>query len=235
MPLDQIHEGMRGTAYTVFEGTKPEPMDVEVLGVLRNVNGARGDIILVRLHGTKPEYTGVVAGMSGSPVYVGGKLVGAISYRLGSFAKEPIAGITPIADMVKLARRIAADPARSSDRAPDLFGRFLREGDDHGKGAEGVASSRLPIPGSTGLPAAAGMTAGLQPIGTPLVCSGCDPRVLAYYAPIFEGFGLEPTSGGGAASGGEVRGDHLGMGKWRHLADGQWGSRRAESEIHALG
>ncbi len=55
MPLDQIHEGMRGTSYTVFEGTKPEPMDVEVLGVLRNVNGARGDIILVRLHGTKPE------------------------------------------------------------------------------------------------------------------------------------------------------------------------------------
>src|SRR5439155_8959178 len=87
-----------------------------------------------------------------------------------------------------------------SDRAPDLFGRFLKEGDDHGKGAERVASSRLPIPGSTGPPAAAGMISGLQPIGTPLVCSGCDPRVLAYYAPIFEGFGLEPTSGGGAAS-----------------------------------
>ena len=57
---------MRGTAYTVFQGTKPEPMDVEVLGVLRNINGAKGDIILVKLHGTKPEYTGVVAGMSGS-------------------------------------------------------------------------------------------------------------------------------------------------------------------------
>jgi hypothetical protein len=66
IPLDQIHQGMRGTAYTVFQGTKPEPMDVEVLGVLRNINGAKGDIILVKLHGTKPEYTGVVAGMSGS-------------------------------------------------------------------------------------------------------------------------------------------------------------------------
>ena len=75
--VDQIHAGMRGTAYTVFEGIKPEPMDVEVLGVLRNVNGPKGDIILVRLHGTKVEYTGVVAGMSGSPVYFDGKLAGA--------------------------------------------------------------------------------------------------------------------------------------------------------------
>jgi hypothetical protein len=62
MPLDQIHEGMRGTALTVFQGVKPESMDVEVLGVMRNVNGPKGDIILVRLHGIKPEYTGVVAG-----------------------------------------------------------------------------------------------------------------------------------------------------------------------------
>jgi len=70
--VDQIHAGMRGVAYTVFEGVKPESMDVEVLGVLRNVNGPKGDIILVRLHGTKVEYTGVVAGMSGSPVYFNG-------------------------------------------------------------------------------------------------------------------------------------------------------------------
>src|SRR6266516_7440006 len=102
MPLDQIHEGMRGTAYTVFEGTKPEPMDVEVLGVLRNVNGARGDIILVRLHGTKPEYTGVVAGMSGSPVYFDGKLAGALAFRIGEFSKEPIAGVTPISEMLEI-------------------------------------------------------------------------------------------------------------------------------------
>jgi len=74
LPLDQIHEGMRGTALTVFQGVKPEAMEVEVLGVMHNVNGPKGDIILVRLHGTKPEYTGVVAGMSGSPVYFDGKL-----------------------------------------------------------------------------------------------------------------------------------------------------------------
>src|SRR5678816_4824289 len=60
--VDQIHTGMRGVAYTVFQGVKPEPMDVEVLGIMRNVNGPKGDVILVRLVGTKPEYTGVVAG-----------------------------------------------------------------------------------------------------------------------------------------------------------------------------
>src|SRR5205085_10278455 len=86
----------------VFQGTEPEPMDVEVLGVLRNNNGPKGDLILVRLKGTKPEYTGVVAGMSGSPVYIDGKLAGALSFRIGQFSKEPIAGVTPIAEMLEI-------------------------------------------------------------------------------------------------------------------------------------
>src|SRR2546423_4678944 len=93
---------MKGVAYPVFEGTKPEPMDLEVLGVLKNANGPKSDLILVRLKGTKPEYTGVVAGMSGSPVYIDGKLVGALSYRIGQFSKEPIAGVTPIAQMLEI-------------------------------------------------------------------------------------------------------------------------------------
>src|SRR6202163_3109667 len=102
MPLDQIHEGMKGTALTVFQGVKPESMDVEVLGVMHNVNGPKGDIILVRLHGAKPEYTGVVAGMSGSPVYFNGKLAGALAFRIGEFSKEPIAGVTPIEEMMEI-------------------------------------------------------------------------------------------------------------------------------------
>src|ERR1700751_2253915 len=102
IPVSQIHTGMRGVAYTVFQGTKPEPMDVEVLGVLKNMNGPKGDIILVRLHGAKAEYTGVVAGMSGSPVYFDGKLAGALAFRIGEFSKEPIAGVTPIADMLEI-------------------------------------------------------------------------------------------------------------------------------------
>src|SRR5436189_1937873 len=102
IPVSQIHAGMHGVAYTVFEGTKPEAMQVEVLGVLKNANGPKGDVILVRLGGKKAEYTGVVAGMSGSPVYFDGKLAGALAFRIGEFSKEPIAGVTPIADMLEI-------------------------------------------------------------------------------------------------------------------------------------
>jgi hypothetical protein len=93
---------MRGVAYTVFEGVNPEPMEVEILGVLKDALGPGQDMILARLHGVKPEYTGVVAGMSGSPVYIDGRLVGALSYRIGQFSKEPIAGITPIEYMLQV-------------------------------------------------------------------------------------------------------------------------------------
>src|ERR1700680_3945630 len=112
--VDHIHAGMRGVAYTVFQGIKPESMDVEVLGVLRNVNGPKGDIILVRLHGEKVEYTGVVAGMSGSPVYLDGKLAGALAFRIGEFSKEPIAGVTPSADMIEVS---AVDGSPAEERA----------------------------------------------------------------------------------------------------------------------
>src|SRR5437667_10092176 len=117
IPLSKIHTGMRGVAYTVFEGTKPEPMDVEVLGILKNANGPKGDIILVRLGGKKAEYTGVVAGMSGSPVYFDGKLAGALAFRIGEFSKEPIAGVTPIDEMLEinaLDRRPETTPASAS-------------------------------------------------------------------------------------------------------------------------
>ena len=102
MPESQVKAGMHGVAYTVFEGTKPEPMDVEILGILGSMAGPKSDVILARLHGAKVEYTGVVAGMSGSPVYIDGKLVGAIAYRIGEFSKEPIAGITPAANMLEI-------------------------------------------------------------------------------------------------------------------------------------
>src|SRR3984893_5355725 len=111
--VSQIRTGMRGVAYTVFEGVKPESMDVEVLGILHNVNGPKGDIILVRLHGQKVEYTGVVAGMSGSPVYFDGKLAGALAFRIGEFSKEPIAGVTPIADMLEISA-LDRSPAEES-------------------------------------------------------------------------------------------------------------------------
>jgi hypothetical protein len=101
-PLPEVKRGLRGVAYTVFEGVNPEPMEVEILGVLKEALGPGQDMILARLHGEKPEYTGVVAGMSGSPVYIDGRLVGALSYRIGQFSKDPIAGITPIEYMLEV-------------------------------------------------------------------------------------------------------------------------------------
>src|SRR5260370_41736075 len=102
IPLNQIHTGMHGVAYTVFQGTKPEPMEVEVLGILNNANGPKGDIILVRLGGAKAEYTGVVAAMTGSPAYPNGKITGAIPFRIGEFSKRPLAAATAISAMLEI-------------------------------------------------------------------------------------------------------------------------------------
>src|SRR6202162_184997 len=115
--VSQIHSGMHGIAYTVFQGVKPESMDVEVLGVLHNMNGPKGDIILVRMHGTKPEYTGVVAGMSGSPVYFEGKLAGALAFRIGAFSKVPHVGVTPIEEMLEI-NALDHRPAPARANAP---------------------------------------------------------------------------------------------------------------------
>ena len=115
-PLSQVHRGLMATAWTVFTGDKPEPMQVEILGVLRGARGPGHDMILAQLHGAKPEYTGVVAGMSGSPVYVGNRLLGSLSYRIGQFSKDPIAGITPIEQMLEV-RDLPTDAARTLETA----------------------------------------------------------------------------------------------------------------------
>jgi hypothetical protein len=112
-PLKDVHRGQMATAWTVFTGSKPEPMQVEILGVLRGARGPGHDMILAQLHGAKPEYTGVVAGMSGSPVYIGDKLLGSLSYRIGQFSKDPIAGITPIEQMLEV-RDLPVEAARTT-------------------------------------------------------------------------------------------------------------------------
>jgi hypothetical protein len=102
-PIDQIKAGMVATGHTVWQGDKIEEFQVHIIGVLRNVVGPRRDLILARLEGGPLAQTGVIAGMSGSPVYLDGKLIGAVSYSLGAFSKEAIAGITPITEMIDAA------------------------------------------------------------------------------------------------------------------------------------
>jgi len=187
IPVDQIHSGMRGVAYTVFEGVKPEPMDVEVLGVLRNVNGPKGDIILVRLHGTKVEYTGVVAGMSGSPVYFDGKLAGALAFRIGQFSKEPIAGVTPIANMLEI-NALDKSPAEEAAAA---------------KPAVQAAAGKTAAPGEPNdIPAATVQNFAnyLQPIETPLVFDGFSEDAVSRFATQFASAGITPVMGAGSVS-----------------------------------
>jgi len=103
MAVDEIRPGMVGVGRTVFDGTRVEEFKVHVLGVLQNVIGPHRNLVLARLEGGPLANTGVIAGMSGSPVYIDGKIVGAVSYALGAFSKEPNAGITPIAEMTDAA------------------------------------------------------------------------------------------------------------------------------------
>src|SRR5579864_1037913 len=185
IPVDQIHTGMRGVAYTVFEGVKPEAMEVEVLGVLHNVNGPKGDIILIRLHGQKVEYTGVVAGMSGSPVYIDGKLAGALAFRIGEFSKEPIAGVTPIADMLEI-NALDKSPAEEASAVKPVT-------TEAGKtAAPGDATS---FSGSV-----QNLANYLKPIETPLVFSGFSEEAVRQFAPQFASAGIVPVMGAGSVS-----------------------------------
>jgi len=184
IPVSQIHTGMRGYALTVFQGVKPESMDVEVLGVLKNMNGPKGDIILVRLHGEKAEYTGVVAGMSGSPVYFDGKLAGALAFRIGEFSKEPIAGVTPIADMLEI-NAFDKTPGGSSNNTraslPTTLTKTSGPGESSGMPVQSVANY-------------------LKPIETPLVFNGFSEEAVKLFAPQFAASGIVPVMGAGASS-----------------------------------
>ena len=173
---------MKGEARTVFAGREIESFELEVLGVLRNFAGPKQDIILVRLLGEKPNYTGVVAGMSGSPVYIDGKLAGAIAYRFGAFTKEPIAGVTPIADMLQAAQE--EKPAATATETP----------------------RRYPVPEETLVAAGVRNLSEpyLVPIETPLTFVGFHPQVIHRFAGELAEQGLLAVQGGGQAERGRT-------------------------------
>jgi hypothetical protein len=172
LPLSQVRPGMQGYAYTIFAGDQVEKFDLEVIGILDNFLGPRQSIILVQLKGPKVEHTGVVAGMSGSPVYLDGKLAGALSLKLGIFTKEPIAGVTPIQDVLNA-------PSQPSSTQ--------------------VATQQIGLPTEaatrTGLPSGSA----LEPIETPLVFSGFQPAVMQQFASQIQGYGFVAAQGGTAA------------------------------------
>jgi hypothetical protein len=159
-------------------------MDVEVLGILKNADGPKGDVILVRLGGTKAEYTGVVAGMSGSPVYLDGKLAGALAFRIGEFSKEPIAGVTPIAEMLEISA-LDRNPASAPIEATSVA----------------HSASKTASPGIANPPSQqAAFTNYLKPIETPLVFNGFSEDTVQRFATQFSSAGIVPVMGAGSVS-----------------------------------
>src|SRR6204780_5350207 len=175
-PLDQVQPGMKGVVYTIFTGDEIEKVDLVVLGVLHNALGPKQDIILVQLLGEKVKHTGVVAGMSGSPVYYDGKLVGALSLKLGAFAKEAIGGVTPIENMLDVEK--APEPAANlSASAP-----ASANGAQQTNTGNLFSAARIPLPQKCARQTSAGGGQFLVPIETPLISTGLYPETIAQFS-----------------------------------------------------
>src|SRR4051812_44851899 len=209
MGVDEIRPGMIGIGRTVFEGTRVEEFKVHVLGVLENVIGTRRNLILARLEGGPLANTGVIAGMSGSPVYIDGKLVGAVSYALGQFSKEPIAGITPIAEMTDAtvfngvrpnAAKVHVEFPLTRENLDTAFRRALNWNRPF---ADRPGESALV--GASAINGVSGAEIGtlLRPIATPLMMSGFQPEVADLLGGAFGAQGFIPTGRGAVARSGE--------------------------------
>ena len=179
-PLSDIHPGMKGVMYTIFSGDHIQPVNLTVIGVLHNAIGPKQDIILVQLEGPEVEKDGVVAGMSGSPVYFDGKLAGALSLKIGTFTKDAIGGVTPIQNMLDIEHDVS-----SSTAVNDV-----------------TAGSAAPYSESAGqtFPVKIALDSGsfLTPIETPLVFSGIAPDALAPFTSQLRAYGMAAMAGGTA-------------------------------------
>jgi hypothetical protein len=175
LPLSEVRAGQTGEVWTVFQGTKPEPFSVEVTGIILNALGPGKSIILCRLTDPRVRDMGAVAGMSGSPLYIGGKFAGALSYQLQTFETERFAGFTPAADMSEVSDRVGADlPAEAPAAGPE------------------------PPAG-----APAGADQAFRPMRPVFALGGVSPRTSAIMAPQFAALGIGVTSLGGSSQGQE--------------------------------
>ena len=207
-PVSQIKPGMIATGHTVWQGEKIEEFKVHILGVLHNVIGPRRDLILARLEGGPLAQTGVISGMSGSPVYIDGQLVGAVSYSLGAFSKEPIAGITPIAEMIdaatletprppigvraRLEMPVTRESVASAMRASMSWARpFADRPSDVQIFGSGVTNQVATL---------------LRPIATPLNLGGFSPEIADMLGASFRDYGFVPVIGAGGAQDPEIAG-----------------------------
>jgi len=200
MAIEDVRPGMKGVGKTCFSGTRPEEFQVEILGVMRGI-GPGADAVLARLSGGPLDKVGVFEGMSGSPVYLDGKLLGAVAFSF-PFAKEPIAGITPIVQMVKAFDESGAGPitipkVRLNRRMLWDYPLRLPSPED-----SRLRGSLLTPAEAVVQPALSGLTGhSLLPIATPIHVSGLHPETLEYFGPQFRSLGMTLLQGRGASSG----------------------------------
>jgi hypothetical protein len=185
-PLSQVQPGLKGVVYTIFSGNEIEKLDLVVLGVLHNALGPKQDVILVQLLGEKVEHTGVVAGMSGSPVYFDGKLAGALSLKLGVFTKEAIGGVTPIENMLDV------------EKAPDVLPP-TPPGAVPTNSASAAYPAQVAVPENLAQQTSAGAGQVLVPIETPLISTGLYPDTIARFSKELSGWGMSMMAGGTTA------------------------------------
>ena len=197
LPLDDVRAGMKGVARTVFAGSDTEEFGVEILGVLPGFPGARQSTIIARLSGPNVAKTGVFAGMSGSPVFIDNKLVGAIAYSF-PFAKEPICGITPIAQMIEIFQQGNDKPASSEPRSFS-FSQLASAEWKASLPKQPVSAMTLIAPVTAGSPLIPLMGQQIQPIATPVVFSGINQSTLSLFSADLTQAGLLPVSGVGGA------------------------------------
>ena len=190
MSVDEVEPGMRAVGKTVIRGTQPEKFEAEILGVLRDVY-PKQDLIIARLEGLGLEESGVVSGMSGSPIFVEDKMIGAVAYRLMEFGKEAIAGIIPIESMLRVQLRQQRDELHG--RGDDLSRAVLVAAAAYAAGEE---TAQLPTQVRP-----AGAVANLFPIATPVTMAGLQPGLVDRLQPLFEAFGWRSIVGGVAGRG----------------------------------
>jgi hypothetical protein len=187
MRLSEVKPGMRGTAWTVFQGSEPEAVPIEIIGLAKNMWGPKQDIILAKMGG-KAVRTNVAAGMSGSPVYINGKLAGAVALRLSVFSPDAICGITPIELMLEINDfdKSRPDDARTPDRL-QAGGRPVVQG--------------MQVSGGGGPDFHASEFQSMVPIDSPLALSGITEGALREFGPMFQGMGIHAVQAGGGGTG----------------------------------
>lgn len=198
-PLEDLKPGMKGVARTVFAGTEPQEFGVEILGVLPGFPAPRQSAIIARLSGANAEKTGVFAGMSGSPVYIDGRIIGALAFSF-PFSKEPICGITPIKQMIDVFEKGLNERNRPGQPRAISFAQLAGTQWKPTLPSQSIGSATLIAPVSAGSPLIPLLGQQMVPIATPVVFNGISQEALSQFAPQLIANGLLPVSGAGGAA-----------------------------------